>query len=209
MTWAGVLQHGADLAQSTGINGAGVKVCVLSDSADPGVISGLQASGDLPPVVDVLENAPGNSNEGAAMMEIVYDMVPGAALGFATAFISDVDFASNIVALQASPHNCNIIVDDVSYDGEGAFQDSVIAKAVNTVTAAGALYFSSAANSGNLASGTPGTWEGRFRRWRAQRPAAGGKPAQLRRERVRRAGRSWLRSYLAMVRSAGCVEQRL
>jgi hypothetical protein len=160
--WSGVLEHGADLAQNTGINGAGVKVCVLSDSADPGVISSLQASGDLPAVVDVLENAPGNSNEGAAMMEIVYDMAPGVALGFATAFISDVDFANNIVALQASPHNCNIIVDDVSYDNEGAFQDGIIAKAVNTATAAGALYFSSAANSNNLASGTSGTWEGDF-----------------------------------------------
>jgi len=162
VTWSGVLEHGADLAQNTGINGAGVKVCVLSDSADPGVISSLQTSGDLPATVDVLENAPGNSNEGAAMMEIVYDMVPGAELGFATAFISEADFASNIVALQASPHNCNIIVDDVSWDTEGAFQDGIIAKAVNKVTAAGALYFSSAANSGNKTDGTSGTWEGDF-----------------------------------------------
>lgn len=162
VTWSGVLEHGADLAQGTGVNGAGVKVCVLSDSADPSVISGLQSSGDLPATVDVLENAPGNTNEGAAMMEIVYDMVPGAALGFATAFISDVDFANNIVKLQQSPHNCNIIVDDVTYDNEGAFQDGIIAQAVSTVTSAGALYFSSAANSNNLAHNTSGTWEGDF-----------------------------------------------
>ncbi len=69
-------------------------------------------------------------DEGAAMMEIVYDMAPGAALGFATAFMSDVDFADNIVKLQQSPHNCNIIVDDVTYDNEGAFQDGIIAQAV-------------------------------------------------------------------------------
>jgi hypothetical protein len=162
VNWSGVLQHGADLAQSTGIDGSGVKVCMLSDSADPSVITGLQTSGDLPSTVDVLENAPGNSNEGAAMMEIVYDMAPGAALGFATAFISDVDFASNIVKLQQSPHNCNIIVDDVTYDNEGAFQDGIIAQAVSTVTTAGALYFSSAANSNNLAHNTSGTWEGDF-----------------------------------------------
>jgi hypothetical protein len=162
VTWSGVLEHGADLAQSTGLNGNGVKVCVLSDSAYPAAISSLQASNDLPPSVDVVENPPPDvgENEGAAMMEIVYDMAPGAALGFATAFISDVDFASNIVKLQQSPHNCNIIVDDVTYDNEGAFQDGIIAQAVSTVTTAGALYFSSAANSNNLASGTSGTWEG-------------------------------------------------
>jgi hypothetical protein len=162
VNWSGVLEHGADLAQNTGINGGGVKVCVLSDSADPSVISGLQASGDLPATVDVLENAPGNTNEGAAMMEIVYDMAPGVALGFATAFVSDVDFASNIVKLQQSPHSCNVIVDDVTYDNEGAFQDGIIAQAVSTVTSAGALYFSSAANSNNLAHNTSGTWEGDF-----------------------------------------------
>ena len=161
VTWSGVLEHGADLAQNTGINGAGVKICVLSDSASLASISARQGTNDLPPSIDILENHSG-SNEGTAMMEIVYDMVPGATLGFATAFVSEVDFAANIVALQASPHNCNIIVDDVSYDTEGAFQDGPIAQAVNTATAAGALYFSSAANSGNLAHNTSGTWEGDF-----------------------------------------------
>jgi hypothetical protein len=38
----------------------------------------------------------------------------------------------------------------------------VVIQAVKDVTAAGALYFSSAANSGNLDSGTSGTWEGNF-----------------------------------------------
>ena len=70
--------------------------------------------------------------------------------------------AANIVTLQAAPHNCNIIVDDVTGDAEGAFQDTVIARAINTVTAAGALYFSSAANSNNLVHGASGTWEGDF-----------------------------------------------
>jgi Subtilase family len=163
VTSQGVLEHGADLAQSTGINGAGVKVCTLSDSADPSAINSLKASGDLPAAgVDVLENQPGNSNEGAAMMEILYDMAPGVSLGFATAYVSDVDFAANIIALQKSPHNCTIIVDDVYYDNEGAFQDGIIAQAINTVTAAGALYFSAAGNSNNLERGTSGTWEGDF-----------------------------------------------
>jgi uncharacterized repeat protein (TIGR01451 family) len=161
VNWAGVFQHGADLAQSTGINGAGLKICTLSDSASPASITARQATNDLPPGIDVQSNFVG-SDEGTAMMEIIYDMAPGATLGFGTAFVSDVNFAANIVALQAAPHNCNIIVDDVTYDEEGAFQDTVIAQAINTVTAAGALYFSSAANSNNLAHNTSGTWEGDF-----------------------------------------------
>ncbi len=42
----------------------------------------------------------------------------------------------------------------LAYPGEGVFQDDVVAQAVNTVTAAGALYFSSAGNAGNLNDGT-------------------------------------------------------
>src|SRR5262249_34655810 len=37
-----------------------------------------------------------------------------------------------------------------------------VIQAVNDVTAAGAMYFSSASNSGNLTDGTSGTWEGDF-----------------------------------------------
>jgi len=56
-----------------------------------------------------------------------------------------------------------VIVDDVGYSDEGAFQDTLIARAVNTVTASGALYFSSAGNAGNLTSGTSTSWEGDFK----------------------------------------------
>ncbi len=38
----------------------------------------------------------------------------------------------------------------------------ITAQAVNTVTAAGALYFSLAGNSGSLAKGTSGVFEGDF-----------------------------------------------
>src|SRR6185295_9952612 len=55
-----------------------------------------------------------------------------------------------------------IIVDDVSYFYEGAYNDDEIAQAVNTVTANGVLYFSSAANSNNLTHGSSGTFEGDF-----------------------------------------------
>jgi uncharacterized repeat protein (TIGR01451 family) len=82
------------------------------------------------------------------------------------------NFAQNIRDLQSA--GCDIIVDDVFYFVESPFQDGqtgsvssntdggAIAQAVNDVTAAGALYFSSAGNEGNLNDGTSGTWEGDF-----------------------------------------------
>src|SRR5207245_10284937 len=69
-------------------------------------------------------------------------------------------FAQNILDLRAA--GCNIIVDDLEYPNESPFQDAVVAQAVNTVTAAGTLYFSSAGNSGNLDDSTSSVWEGDF-----------------------------------------------
>ncbi len=57
---------------------------------------------------------------------------------------------------------CKVIVDDVGYYGEPVFQDGVVAQAVETVSAAGALYFSAAGNGGSKDSGTSGVWEGDF-----------------------------------------------
>ena len=158
VTWQGVTAHQANLAHSAGITGTGAKVCVLSDGVN--TIAARVTSGDLSPV-DVLSGQAGSGDEGTAMLEIIHDMAPGAALGFATGFNGSLSFASNIVALRTTSL-CDIIVDDLSYFAESAFQDDTIAQAVNTVTAAGALYFSSAANSGNLTHGHSGTFEGDF-----------------------------------------------
>jgi Subtilase family len=165
VTSQGYITHEANLANAAHYDGTGVKVGVLSDSATPARVAALIASGDLPPDTVVLPGESGSEitgveDEGTAMMEIVHDLAPGAKLYFATAFHSDVDFANNIIALQQA--GCRVIVDDVTYSEEGAFQDGVIAQAVNTVTAAGVVYFSAAANSGNLTNGTSGTWEGDF-----------------------------------------------
>ena len=165
VTSQGVVSHAANAAQVAGFSGAGVKVGVLSDSATPAVVAALIASGDLPANTVVLPGEDGSDisgveNEGAAMMEIIHDLAPGAQLYFATAFHSDPDFADNIIKLQQA--GCRVIVDDVSYFQEGAFEDTVIAQAVNQVTAAGVVYFSSAGNSGDLTHGTSGTYEGDF-----------------------------------------------
>ena len=157
-TWEGVAAHKANAAHGAGRTGAGTKVCVLSDGVDS--LAARQASGDLPATVTVLPGQAGSGNEGTAMLEIVHDMAPGASLYFATAFTGVAQFATNIINLRAA--GCDIIVDDVTYYNEGAFQDGPIAQAVNQVTAAGALFFSSAANSGNKNDGQSGTFEGDF-----------------------------------------------
>ncbi|MDQ2711333.1 MAG: S8 family serine peptidase [Acidobacteriota bacterium] len=167
VTSQGYITHTANQSVGLGFNGAGVNVGVLSDSASPARVAALMASGDLPPDTTVVPgqdgaDQSGYTDEGTAMMEIVHDLAPGAKLFFATANTGQSNFASNIRRLRFAYH-CDIIVDDYTYFLEGAFQDDVIARAVNNVVADGALYFSSAANSGNLTSGTSGTWEGDFK----------------------------------------------
>ena len=142
----------------TKVTGVGVKVCVLSDGVDS--LAASEAAGELP-TVDVLPGQEGSGDEGTAMLEIVHDLAPSAALGFATAFISDASFADNIRALRFAAH-CDIIVDDVIYFNEDPFQDGPIAQSVNAVTAAGAIYFSSAGNEGNTIDKTSGNYEGDF-----------------------------------------------
>ena len=151
--------HFADDARaSLGIDGTGVSVGVLSDGVD--ALASLVSSGDLPAGVVVLPGQAGSGNEGAAMLEIVHDLAPGASLLFATAFGSQAAFANNIIALRNA--GADIIVDDVGYFAEAAFQDDDVAAAVDQVVASGALYFSSAGNGGNLNDGTSGVWEGDF-----------------------------------------------
>ena len=162
LTSQGYISHKAREAVAAGYNGTGVRVGVLSDSASAARVSALIASGDLPADTVVVPGQAGTgADEGTAMMEIVSDVAPGAKLFFATANGGQANFANNIRTLR-SVYFCDVIVDDVSYFLEGAFQDGTVAKAVNDVTADGALYFSSAANSGNVTSGTSGTWEGDF-----------------------------------------------
>ncbi len=153
----------------TGFNGTGVKIGVLSDGVQH--LADAQASGDLGPVT-VLPGQAGAGDEGTAMLELIHDMAPGAQLYFATAFTSITSFADNIRALRTA--GCDIIVDDVGYFVESPFQDGqgpavisptnggVVTQAVKDVAALGAMYFSSAGNSGNLNDGTSGVWEGDF-----------------------------------------------
>jgi hypothetical protein len=109
------------------------------------------------------------------MLQIVYDVAPGAQLFYATANTGIAQFAQNIKDLRTA--GCDIIIDDFTYFVETPFQNGqaatviaptnggILVQSVNDVTVgpqAGALYFSSAANSGNFSDGTAGVWEGDF-----------------------------------------------
>jgi hypothetical protein len=151
----------AALARSTfGVDGSGVRVGVISDSVD--FLNGSVASGDLPSNVTIIPGQSGvpGTGEGTAMLEIVHDIAPGAQLFFATANGGPANFAQNILNLAAA--GCDIIVDDVFYFTEAALQDGIVARAVNTVTTNGTLFFSACGNAGNKKDGTSSVWEGDF-----------------------------------------------
>ena len=138
----------SNIARSSfGVDGAGVKVGVLSDSFN--CLGGAAAdvvAGDLSPVTVVQEisNCGGATDEGRAMLQIIHDVAPGASLAFATAIGGTATFANNIIALKNN--GANVIVDDVLYFAEPMFQDGVIAQAVNSVVSEGVAYFSAAGN---------------------------------------------------------------
>ena len=142
------------------ITGDGIDVGTLSDSADTrdalggDGISGFaesQATGDLPPDDRLLliQDSAGESDEGRAMMEHIYDLAPGVdTFGFATAFGGKANFANNIANLAIS--GMDIINDDVVYFSEPIYQDGVIAQAVIDYVDDGGIYFALNHNYANL-----------------------------------------------------------
>jgi hypothetical protein len=170
---AGDIAHRADkvrAAMDLGFTGKGIKVGVISTGVDS--MAAQQLAGALPKVVTVLPGQAGRGDEGTAMLEIVHALAPDAQLYFSTSGDSMQDMANNILGLATA--GCNIIVDDITFFREGVFQDDVISRAVNSVTKAGVVYFSSAANSGHAGSGQSSTWEGDFQNSGVQFPSGYG-----------------------------------
>ena len=169
-TGEGDRAHRADAARTThGVDGAGIAVGVLSDGVN--TLAAQQATGDVPALVTILPGQEGGAfrsscggastgTEGTAMFEIVHDLAPGAELFFATAGGGQAQMAQNIEDLCEA--GADVIVDDVGYLFDPAFQDGDIARAISTVTENGCHYFTAAGNGGSLHHGTSGVWEGDF-----------------------------------------------
>jgi hypothetical protein len=138
-TSEGVTLHNADIAQSEGITGAGVTVGVISNGVAN--LAAAQALGELP-AVTVL--AAGGGDEGTAMLEIVNDMAPGAALVFnATGggTMGHVTAVNNLVGA-----GVNVIAEDLAFDAEPAFQRGIVAFTRESAAAAGVSVHSSSGN---------------------------------------------------------------
>ncbi len=167
-----VTSQGAEVLRTNAVNklgfkGDGITAGVISDSFNtakeneqfpPATTAEDDVkSGDLP-VVNVLEDfdygGRGGTDEGRAMCQIIHDLAPDSAIAFATAFVSEVDFANNILKLRAQA-GCDVIVDDVWYGDEPVFSDGLVAQAVNAAVNSAALpgkkvvYASIARNDGN------------------------------------------------------------
>ena len=162
-----VTSEGSQTIQATSFrsayadSGAGVKVGVISDSVNEfgGGLAQSVATGDLPANVQVLsDDATGaGTDEGRAMLEIVHDVAPGAALAFSTGDNNGPQgMADSINALQGA--GSNVITDDLTYFDEPMFNDGVIAQAATGVVNNGVFYTTSANNNANHGYFAP--WQG-------------------------------------------------
>ena len=160
----GDIAHRSPLARARGATGAGVKIGLLSDSVEDGkgAFFRSKSTGNVPANLTIMPGQAGTgAGEGLAMLEIVHDLAPAAPLYFATGFSGPAPMAQNIRNLANA--GCRVIIDDVGYFvDDPPFQDGVISRAINDVSAKGVLYFSSAGNAGNKNDGTSSTWEGDF-----------------------------------------------
>jgi hypothetical protein len=162
----GVTQLRADIAQSQGVNGAGVTVGVVSDGVSN--IAASQGRSELPgncpgtPCVNVL--GAGSGDEGTAMLEIVNDMAPGANLlfqGTGSSVVTHVNALNNLVS-----NGANTIAEDIPFDSEPAFQQGFAAATAEAIASGNVSVHSSAGNLGGThaarvaAVGTGGTPDG-------------------------------------------------
>eukprot|EP00898_Chlorokybus_atmophyticus_P002037 jgi/Chlat1/2834/Chrsp187S02974 len=141
-----------------GIIGSGIKVGVIGDSYNAkGGASANVASGDLPSNVNVVADDASGQDEGRAMLQIVYDVAPGATLYFHTASGGVAPMANAITTL--ANLGCQVIIDDTLYYlAEPFYQEGIVAQAVDNVNAnQNVAYFSAAGNEGSCAWRT-NTW---------------------------------------------------
>jgi hypothetical protein len=147
------------------VNGKGTTIGVLSDSYDNLPFTGKSKAtvdvenGDLPGLnnpngytteVAVLQEYTlgESSDEGRAMLQIIHDVAPGAALAFHSGTISPRSFELGVEALDA--FGCDVMVDDITFLTAPFFGTSRVSALIQSFTSKeGNAYFSSAGNFSN------------------------------------------------------------
>ena len=128
VTTAGDALHNGPTARgSFNIDGAPIHVGVISDGVSNA--SSAQTTNDLPASLNILST--GSGDEGTAMLEIIHDIAPGAALSFHAAGSSTVSFKNAITALHGA--GCDIICDDVGFYTDPFFEFSPLGTHIGTL----------------------------------------------------------------------------
>jgi len=145
------------------LTGEGMKIGIISNSFDYQPSEDVRttyaddiATGNLPSEADgnkviVLRDAPFNfrtkKDEGRAMAQLIYDLIPKAQMYFYTGLLPQANSAEAIEALVAE--DVDIIVDDIRHFYEPIFQLGFSALAANEAAKKGIPYFSAAGNDAN------------------------------------------------------------
>ncbi|MCI0456793.1 MAG: S8 family serine peptidase [Gemmataceae bacterium] len=144
---AGDAIHRADEVRrqfaAQGIDGSGVRVGVLSDGADHRADVAASPYLDLPTNITIDPARPGTGDEGTAMLEIIYDLAPGASLYFSgpntsIEMINAIDWMIS--------QEVNVLVDDNGFYLQPFFADGPLAQAVADAVARGVTYVTTAGN---------------------------------------------------------------
>ena len=155
----GIFSHEVNSARQThGVDGTGIGIGVISSGVDS--LARRQSEGELPGRVTVLPGQAGKGTGGVTLLEIAHDIAPEAELYFATGNGGEAQLAANIEALCDA--GADVIVGGTLYLRESAFQDNLVARAVNAAVADGCVYVSAAGDFGNLNDGYSAVWEGDF-----------------------------------------------
>ncbi len=126
ITKGDIIVRSSGLRDFYGVTGKQIRVGVIADGVSS--LEESQEGGELPEVI-VLD--PGTGDEGTAMLEIIHDIAPDAALYFHSYGGNTTRFIEAVHAL--SDAGCRIICDDLCFFSQPMFEDGEVTQAVSGV----------------------------------------------------------------------------